>query len=69
MILPIPVSRFQSGDFGQTCFPTKVEFFVLRANLRDKSAADLPPDLCKCGGCAQAPFFPGGGFIPAFNPP
>ena len=54
MILPIPVSRFQSGDFGQTCFPTKVEFFVLRANLGGKSAAALPPDLYKCGGGAQA---------------
>ena len=64
MILPIPVSRFQSGDFGQTCFPTKVEFFVLKASLGGKSAAGLPPDLCKCGG--SAPPFPIGGFIPAF---
>ena len=64
MILPIPVSRFQSGDFGQTGFPTKVEIFVLRANLGGKSAAGLPPDLYKCGGSAP-PFF-AGSFIPAF---
>ena len=63
MILPIPVSRFQSGDFGQTGFPTKVEILVLRANLGGKSAADLPPDLYKCGGSAP-PFI--GGFSAAF---
>ena len=65
MILPSPVSRFQSGDSGQTWFPTKVENFVLRANLRGKSASALPPDLYKCGGGAQTPFF-AGGVIPAF---
>ena len=35
-----------------------------RASLGGKSAAGIPPDLCKCGG--SAPPFPTGGFIPAF---
>ena len=38
---------------------------TLKTVWRGKSAAGLPPDLCKCGGCAQTPFFIGG-FIPAF---
>ena len=38
---------------------------TLKTVWRGKSAAGLPPNLCKCGGSAQAPFFTGG-FIPAF---